>query len=242
VIRFSVVIPACNEGQSLPSLLAELAGVMDSLGDPYEVVVVDDGSVDDTLEVLDARRSADRRLRVIQLDGNYGQSTAFEAGFRAARGELIVTLDADGQNPPAEVPKLLAQIGPYDFVCGWRRERRDPWRKRVASKLANVVRWIALGDDLHDAGCSLKVMRRECVAGLMLFRGLHRFLPALVAMQGFRVAEVVVEHRPRLKGRSHYGVLNRLLVPLADLWTVRWMQRRYRRYRATERPAPKATR
>lgn len=233
--KFSVVIPAYNESLSLPPLLEELAEVMNRQGAAYEVVVVDDGSTDETLAVLDKCRDALPELRVLQLDGNYGQSAALEAGFRAARGEVLVTLDADGQNPPAEIPKLLERIGPFDFVCGWRRNRQDRLRKRVASRLAYCVRWLLLHDKFHDSGCSLKAMRRQCVSNLTLFNGLHRFLPALIALRGYRVTQVEVDHRPRKAGQSRYGILNRIVSPLADLWAVRWMQRRYRPYRTAER-------
>lgn len=231
---YSVIIPAHNERDSLPVLLRELTPVMEDLGRDYEIVVVDDGSTDGTAEVLGELCRSIAALRCLRLDGNYGQSAAFEAGFRAARGEIIVTLDADGQNPPAEIPKLLEQIGPFDAVCGWRRDRHDSWLRRLASLVANSVRRAVLRDGIHDTGCSLKAFRRECVERLKLYRGMHRFLMALIQMEGYRVTQVPVRHRPRTAGRSHYGIRNRLWGPFVDLWAVRWMKRRTFPYRASE--------
>jgi glycosyltransferase involved in cell wall biosynthesis len=230
-IAYSVVIPAHNEAENLPRLLVELEFVMDGLGEPYELIAVDDGSTDGTAQLLDDWQTRMPQLRALRLDANYGQSAAFDAGFRAAAGAIIITLDADGQNPPSEIPRLLASLGDADLVCGWRQGRQDHWTKRLASKFANTLRRKILGDGIHDTGCSLKAFRRHVVQRIKLFHGMHRFLPALAQMEGFRAAEVRVAHAPRERGRSHYGILDRALGPLIDLLVVYWMRQRCRRWR-----------
>lgn len=237
-IARSIVIPAHNEAACLPALLAELQIVLDDLSGDSEILVVDDGSTDATPAVLEHWSIREPRLRWFRLNGNFGQSAAFDAGFRSARGEVLITLDADGQNPPSEIPLLLAALDGCDMVCGWRYGRQDHWTKYMASKFANTLRRWVLKDGIHDTGCSLKAFRREAVARIKLFHGLHRFLPALVQMEGFEVHEVRVAHRARVGGQSHYGILNRMLGPLVDLIAVRWMQRRSRKWRATEVALP----
>jgi glycosyltransferase involved in cell wall biosynthesis len=229
-----VVIPAYNEAANVEPCLRELTPVLDALGRPFEVIFVDDGSADGTFQVLDRLAAEDRRVRVIRFRRNAGQTAALDAGFRAARGDVVVTMDADLQNDPRDIPTLLAGLGLHDAVCGWRVRRRDPWTKRVASRVANAVRRWFTGDGIHDTGCMLKAFRREAVARLHLYRGMHRFLPALLKLEGFRVAEVPVSHRPRRTGRSKYGMWGRLWVGLADLWAVRWMARRRLDYEVEE--------
>lgn len=233
-IHRSVIIPAHNEAACLPDLLSELTTVLDDLPGESEIIVVDDGSTDATPAILEHWSIREPRLRWFRLNGNHGQSAAFDAGFRAAAGAVLVTLDADGQNPPHEIPRLLIALESCDMVCGWRYGRQDHWTKHLASKFANTLRRWVLNDGIHDTGCSLKAFRREAVARIKLFHGLHRFLPALVQMEGFQVHEIRVSHRPRHGGRSHYGILNRMLGPLVDLLAVRWMKRRSRQWRATE--------
>ena len=233
-IQRSIIIPAHNEAACLPDLLSELQSVLDLLPGESEILVIDDGSTDETPSILEHWSIREPRLRWFRMNGNFGQSAAFDAGFRAARGAVLVTLDADGQNPPAEIPRLLAALDGCDMVSGWRYGRQDHWTKHLASKFANTLRRWVLQDGIHDTGCSLKAFRREAVARIKLFHGLHRFLPALVQMEGFEVQEVRVAHRPRHGGRSHYGIFNRMLGPLVDLIAVRWMQRRSRKWRATE--------
>ncbi len=230
----SIIIPAHNEAACLPDLLSELQMVLDQLPGESEILVVDDGSTDETPSILEHWAVREPRLRWFRMNGNFGQSAAFDAGFRAARGAVLVTLDADGQNPPSEIPRLLAALDGCDMVCGWRYGRRDHWTKHLASKFANTLRRWVLEDGIHDTGCSLKAFRREAVARIKLFHGLHRFLPALVQMEGFEVHEIRVAHRARHGGQSHYGILNRMLGPLIDLLAVRWMKRRSRKWRATE--------
>jgi len=231
LLAYSVVVPAHNEAENLPQLAADLRETMQSLGRSYEIIVIDDGSTDDTASVLRELQELDCRLRYVRLDGNYGQSAAFDAGFRMARGEVVITIDADGQNPPSEIPRLLEALGDYDMVCGWRRGRQDHWTKRLASKFANTLRRRVLDDGIHDTGCSLKAIRHHALQRLKLFHGMHRFLPALVQMEGFQVTEVRVAHQPRIRGKSHYGITNRMLGPLMDLLVVYWMKQRCRRWR-----------
>lgn len=235
-VRYSVVIPAHNEADNLAWLLSEVQETLEQLGETYELIVVDDGSQDETPLVLSALQEKIPELVAIRLDRNYGQSAAFDAGFQVSHGEILITLDADGQNPPQEIPRLLRALRGHDMACGWRAHRQDHWSKRYASKVANTFRRWVLSDGIHDSGCSLKAFRREVVARLPLFQGMHRFLPALVQMQGFRVAEVRVSHRPRTAGDSHYGVLNRFWGPLCDLWMVRWMQLRSQTWRLLDVP------
>jgi dolichol-phosphate mannosyltransferase len=236
VVTYSVIIPAHNESDSLPELLEELVQVMQLLGEPYEILVVDDGSTDETGSVLRKLQRDLRALRVLCLDRNRGQSAALEAGLRAARGEWLITLDADGQNPPKEIARLVEALPGWDAVCGWRRDRQDSAWKRFSSRLANSVRRLVLKDGIHDIGCSLRVFHRACLEGvhLRMFRGLHRFFPALLVLAGYRVHQVPIGHRPRRKGRSHYATWNRLIGPLMDLWAVRWMKRRWPRYECRE--------
>lgn len=231
MIAFSVVIPAHNEAESLPVLIAELAMVIALDDKMAEVIIVDDGSTDETCQVVRKLQQKFSFMRLIRLDDNYGQSAAMDVGFRYARGGIIVTLDADGQNPPAEIPRLLCLLDEYDMVCGWRRGRKDTWSKRLASRVANWVRRSVLNDGVRDTGCSLKAFRSEVVERIKLFHGMHRFLPALVRMEGYSVVEIPVAHRPRQKGITHYGILNRLLGPFLDLLGVLWLKRRTRPWR-----------
>jgi glycosyltransferase involved in cell wall biosynthesis len=233
-LALSVVIPAYNEEANIEACYRELQGVLEAYGQPYEILVVDDGSTDGTFRALARLADADRRLRVLRLRRNAGQTAALDAGFRSARGAVIVTMDADLQNDPADIPRLLAALAESDAACGWRVNRRDPWTKRVASRVANRVRQAVTGDGVHDTGCTLKAFRREAVGRLRLYRGMHRFLPALILLDGFRVTEVPVGHRPRRAGESKYGNWGRLWAGLADLWAVRWMARRHLRYEIDE--------
>lgn len=234
--RISVVLPVFNEEGNLPRLMEELLPVIRSLGEPFEIVFVDDGSRDGSPEVLRRIASAHPEVVVWRLDRNHGLSSALDAGFRSARGECIVTLDADLQNDPADIPRLYGMLSSHDMVCGWRRERRDPWVKRMSSRIANAWRNRRTGESVHDITCPLKVFRAAIVPHLPPFHGMHRFYPTLARMAGFRVVEVPVAHRPRASGTSKYGIWNRLWKGLSDLRTIRWMQRNrlsYRKERAS---------
>ena len=230
----SVVIPAYNEEPNVEPCYRELAEVLAALGRPCEVIFVDDGSTDGTFRVLAGLAAADPRVRVIRFRRNAGQTAGLDAGFRAARGAVVVTMDADLQNDPRDIPALLERLQSYDAVCGWRVSRQDPWSKRMGSRVANAVRRRFTGDGVHDTGCMLKAFRRSALDRLRLYRGMHRFLPALLRLEGCRVTEVPVRHRRRRAGRSKYGNWSRLWVGLADLWAVRWMARRRLEYEIAE--------
>ena len=232
----SVVIPVYNEEESLAPLWAELAGVLDGLGVTVEVIFVDDGSRDRSAEIIREFREADPRVRLVRLKANAGETAATDAGFKAARGRRIVVMDADLQNDPRDIPNLLAQLDRWDAVTGWRVERGagDPWLRRVSSRVANRVRNALSDETIQDSGCTFRAFRRECLRGLVLYRGLHRFIPTMLKMRGYRVIEVPVNHRPRRFGRSKYGLLSRAAVSCADLLAIRWMQRRLLRYEVVE--------
>ncbi len=232
----SVVIPAHDEAENVEPLFAELLPVLEKLGRPWEVILVDDGSADGTGAAVERARRGRREVRLLRLEPGAGQSFAMISGARAARGEAVVMLDADLQNDPADIPRLLEKFGEYDVVSGWRERRRDDWRRRLASRIANAVRRFFLKDGVRDVGCTLKVYRRELLLKVPAFDGMHRFLPALCLMQGARLAELPVNHRPRTRGRAKYGILRRLRRVLPDLRGVRWLRRRARVFAAREVP------
>jgi len=229
--RISAVVPAYNEVECLPILVSELRAALESTGRTWEMVLVDDGSGDGTGEAMAAEAVREPRIRVLRLEFNAGQSAALAAGLSRARGEVVVTMDADLQNDPADIPKLLAALENADVVSGVRATRRDDWVRRVSSKVANGVRRAILGDRVTDIGCSLKAYRREVLEGLPMFVNVHRFLPALCGFRGARVTEVAVNHRPRTRGVSKYGMGNRLWRGIHDLVGVSWLKHRLVRYR-----------
>ena len=232
--ELSVVVPVYNERDNLIPLRDELVPVMEATGRSFEVLFVNDGSTDGSDAVLRTLRAADTRLRIITFAANAGQTAAMAAGFEAARGTVIVTLDSDLQNDPRDIPLLLERIHDHDAVVGWRGNRQDNIIRRISSRIGNGVRNALSDDDIIDTGCTLKAYRREALARIKLFTGMHRFLPTLLRMEGFKVCQVRVGHRPRLHGDSKYGVGNRLFRSFADLLAVRWMKRRVLRYQATE--------
>jgi glycosyltransferase involved in cell wall biosynthesis len=221
--RISVVIPVYNEAENLADLHRELTASLASMGQAYEILLVDDGSRDASLERLLAIEAADPRVRVLRLRRNFGQTAAFSAGFDHARGEVVVTSDGDLQNDPADIPRLVAKLDEgYDMVCGWRQQRRDPLSKRIPSWFANRIISASTGVRLHDYGCSLKAIRAEVVKGLRLYGEMHRFIPAVASWMGVTLAEIPVNHRPRTRGQSKYG-LGRTLRVLIDLFTVKFL-------------------
>jgi len=233
-VELSLVVPAYNERDNLAPLLAEIAAALS--GRRYEVIVVDDGSTDGTLEVLKTLRRQYPALRILAFERNAGQTAAFAAGFRAAAAPIVVTLDADLQNDPADIPRLVEtlQHSGVTAVAGYRANRRDTSWKRLQSRIANGVRNRLNGEVIRDTGCSLKAFRTDAVRDLPLFSGMHRFLPTLIKMQGGSVSEVPVGHRPRQHGVTKYGMWNRVWRSLVDAFAVRWMQRRALRYRVRE--------
>jgi glycosyltransferase involved in cell wall biosynthesis len=230
----SVVIPIKDERDNLPPLTEQVLKVLGtherSRATPFELLYIDDGSTDGSSRLLDDLAARHPQIRVLHFDRNYGQTSAFDAGFREARGELIVTLDGDLQFDPADILTLLPLAAQYDLVCGWRRDRHDNLVRKLSSRIAYGFRSAVLGDRIHDTGCSLKVFRREVVEKLQLFEGMHRFFPALAKMHGFTLTEVPVRHFPRAHGTSKYGIGNRLWRSLYDLIAVRWMQDRVLKY------------
>jgi glycosyltransferase involved in cell wall biosynthesis len=222
----SVVVPLFNEEESLPILQAQLRAALSGLD--YEIIFVDDGSIDHTAERIEAAPN----VRVIRFEKNAGQSAEIYAGLKAARGATAVLIDGDLQNDPADIPRLLVEIARgADLVCGYRAQRRDTLVKRLTSWIANAVRSRYTKDGVRDTGCTLKAMRRECVSTLVPFKGMHRFIPALVKSAGYRLEEVPVNHRPRRFGQSKYGLGNRAVRATTDMFGVRWLLSRRLNYK-----------
>ena len=225
-LNLSVVLPVYNESDSLPSLIPELTAVLGQLDRSYEIIAVDDGSSDDTVAVLRRLQEEEHHLRIVQFRRNFGQTAAFAAGFDYAQGEIIITLDADGQNDPADIPRLLEVLeeGDYDLVNGWRQNRKEPFlTRKLPSMMANWLIASASDIHLHDRGCSLKAMRRDLVKQMHLYGELHRFLPEIASLVGVRVTEVPVNDRPRQAGTSKYGALSRTPRVVLDLLTVSFL-------------------
>ncbi len=224
----SIVVPLYNEVDNIEPLGNAIINAMKDAS--YEVVFVDDGSVDGSAEKAKEWCAAHSDFRSIHFKKNAGQTAAMDAGFRHAKGSYVVSMDADLQNDPADIPKLLEKLKTYDMVCGWRQKRNDPWIKRISSKVANAIRNRLSQEEIKDTGCSLKAYRKECLDKIKLFNGMHRFLPTLFKMEGFTVAEVVVNHYPRKFGKSKYGISNRAVRAFIDLLVVRWMKERKLNY------------
>jgi glycosyltransferase involved in cell wall biosynthesis len=222
----SIVVPVHDERECLEPLVRELVEVLDPAPGAYEILLVDDGSRDGSVEVMERIAAADPRVRIVRLRRRAGQTAALDAGFRAALGQAIVTMDGDLQNDPRDIPRLVAALSECDLAAGYRVARRDRWLRRAASRVANAVRNQVTRDEVIDTGCSLKALRRECLGRIKLYDGMHRFLPTLLRLEGFRVVQLPVHHRPRRAGRSKYGIGNRLFAAAADLLAVRWMKRR----------------
>jgi dolichol-phosphate mannosyltransferase len=222
----SVVVPLYNEEGNVAELQRQIEAALATRD--YEIVLVDDASTDNTLENI----PGGERVRVIQFEKNSGQSAAMHAGIHSARGDVRVTLDGDLQNDPADIPAMLTMLNlGWDLVCGYRQKRKDTAFKRLQSRIANAVRARFVGDGVRDTGCTLKAMRRDCREALLLFNGMHRFIPALIRNMGWRVTELPVNHRPRVSGVSKYGFGNRALRATMDMFGVRWLNSRRTQYR-----------
>lgn len=218
---FSVVIPLYNEADNIAILQKEVGDAL--AGHNYELILVDDGSTDETVPRIDRKPE----VRVLQFKKNAGQSAAMLAGMQAAQAPIVVLLDGDLQNDPRDIPLLLAEINKgADLACGYRAKRRDTVVKKITSRVANFVRSRFVGDGVRDTGCTLKAMRRQCVGALIPFKGVHRFIPALVKNAGYRVVEIPVNHRARQYGVSKYGLGNRAIRATTDMLGVRWLQSR----------------
>ena len=228
--ELSIIVPLYNEEASVPILQSELNAALE--GFDYEIIFVDDGSVDRTVERIEPKMN----VRVIRFAKNAGQSAAIYAGLKAEHGATAVFIDGDLQNDPADIPRLLAEIARgADLVCGYRARRKDTRVKRLTSWIANTVRSRFTKDGVRDTGCTLKAMRRECVDALVPFKGMHRFIPALVKGAGYRLMEIPVNHRPRRFGHSKYGLGNRAWRATVDMFGVRWLLSRRLNYKIRER-------
>jgi dolichol-phosphate mannosyltransferase len=227
--RVSVVVPLFNEEANMPILQSELRAALGGLD--HEIIFVDDGSIDRTVERIENAAN----VRVLRFAKNAGQTAAIYAGLQAARGATAVLIDGDLQNDPADIPKLLAEIScGADLVCGYRAQRKDTLVKRLTSRVANFVRSRFTKDGVRDTGCTLKAMRRECVGALVPFKGMHRFIPALIKAAGYRLVEIPVNHRPRRFGRTKYGLGNRALRATIDMFGVRWLLSRRLNYKVRD--------
>lgn len=224
-LSLSVVIPLYNEAENIRPLVERLESALRDWPGQLEILFVDDGSTDSTLELLKQAQQRDPRIRIARFRRNLGQTAAMAAGFGRARGQAVVTLDGDLQNDPAEIPRLVSMLEHWDAVCGVRTGRQDGAWKRFSSRIANGFRNWVTGDDIVDTGCTLKAYRRECLERLELYHGMHRFLPTLLKIRGYRVTQVPVSHHPRVRGKTKYGTWGRLKKGLVDVWAVRWMKK-----------------
>jgi dolichol-phosphate mannosyltransferase len=232
--EYSFVIPVYDEDENLAQLHKEIQEVLFQIRQPCEVVWVDDGSTDRSLDIIKDLSKQHPMYRFISFEKNCGQSAALAAGFDAAKGEYVITMDSDLQNDPRDILVMIPYLEKYDMVTGWRKDRQDSWWKKFSSKFANSVRnWLSK-ETIQDTGCSLKIMKTEYLKKIKIYKGLHRFLPTLMKMQGARVIEVPVSHRPRIRGVSKYGTWHRAFSGLRDLLAVRWMQDRNISYKIKE--------
>jgi glycosyltransferase involved in cell wall biosynthesis len=236
--QISVVLPCHNEQDNLRPLITALREAIEPLKISYEIVITDDCSTDNSWTMLKEFAAADKRIRVQRFAKNAGQSAALWAGMKAAHGRYLVTLDADLQNDPRDVPQFLEALKQFDCVCGSRvaaRGQGDNFVRVASSRIANWVRNKLSGETISDAGCCYRAFKRECIGNLKFFKGMHRFLPTLFKIEGYTVTEIPVRHNPRAGGQTHYGVWNRLFASFYDLLAVRWMKKRMFRFEIGER-------
>lgn len=226
-VDLSVVMPVFNEEDNLGPLVSELEGVLNKTGRSFEVICVNDCSTDNSLAVIQELQRTRPYLRVVNHRVNSGESAAGATGFENARGEIVITIDADQQNDPADIPALLDALkDDVDAVCGVRRKREDDWVKRLSSRVANGFRNWMTGDRIADAGCTYRALRRSALHEVPVFNGMHRFLPTLLRLQGYKAIEILVNHRPRTRGTSKYGVGNRMWRGIVDCFAMRWFRAR----------------
>lgn len=222
ILNYSVIVPIYNEEESVLDLHQRIKQVMDGTSQAYEIIFIDDGSTDKSFEIIKNLAP----LKIIRFRKNFGQTAALDAGIKASRGEILITLDGDGQNPPEEIPKLLEKLKEgYDVVSGWRYPRHDPFLKKLFSKGAEYLRSFLIKDNIHDSGCTLKIYKRECFEDLDLYGEMHRFIPAILRWQGFKIEEVKVKHEERKYGHSKYN-WKRIVRGFIDAWSV-WFWRKY---------------
>ncbi|OGV73139.1 MAG: hypothetical protein A3K19_14965 [Lentisphaerae bacterium RIFOXYB12_FULL_65_16] len=219
---YSVVLPVFNEEGNMVPLIEDIRRALEPTTREFEIICVDDASKDNSVSTIRDLRQKDPRIILLRHRRNFGQSAAFATGFAQARGDVVITMDSDRQNDPADIPNFLAAIADADCVCGIRQKRQDTWVKRASSRIANRVRTWLTGDSVRDTGCAFRAMRRECLRELPVFNGMHRFLPSLLRFQGRRVTQIPIRHHPRVWGRSNYGILNRGFRGLVDCLGVRW--------------------
>jgi len=229
-IKYSVIVPLKDEEGNIRDLVEEIEPVMQQQGAAWELICIDDGSTDKTLTILNDLKKTRQYLRTLVFTRNYGQSSAFDAGFNAAKGEFIISLDGDRQNDPNDIPKLIEISEDYDLVCGIRQKRKDTFFKKIISYFANTIRSRVCDDGIADTGCSLKIYRKSCLQNIKLYHGMHRFLPALFQIEGYTVGQIPVNHRERVKGKTKYNILNRSFNTIADMFAVRWMRKRKLNY------------
>lgn len=234
-IDISVVVPVYNEEKNLSILIPQLVEVLKPLGKSYEMIFIDDGSTDQSRNILKRMAVQYPGIRMIGFKKNCGETAAGAAGLKEARGEIVITIDADLQNDPKDIPTMLEYLKEYDMVTGWRQKRNDPWIKRITSKIANKIRNRLSGEMIQDSGCTFRAYRRQCLQNIKLYKGMHRFMPTLVRMEGFRVIEIPIAHHPRRFGTSKYTTWNRMWCAFIDLLAVRWMKSRHIHYEIEER-------
>jgi glycosyltransferase involved in cell wall biosynthesis len=234
-IDISVVVPVYNEEENLSVLIPQIAEVLKPLGKTYEMIFVDDGSKDHSRRLLKEMVLQYPQIRILGFKKNCGETAAGAAGIKEARGGIIITIDADLQNDPKDIPKMLDYLKEYDMVTGWRQKREDSWVKRITSKIANRIRNSLSGEEIQDSGCTFRAYKRECLQNLKLYKGMHRFIPTLVKMEGYRVTEIPIAHHPRKFGVSKYTTWNRMWRAFIDLLAVKWMKSRHIHYEIEER-------
>lgn len=228
--KYSIVIPVYNEQENLNPLQQNITEAMTMISDSYEVILVDDGSDDGSRNVIEQISGKDPRFRFLFFDKNYGQSSALAAGFREAKGDFIIFMDADLQVDAHDIPLLLEKLDRFDVVSGLRERRADSWSKRISSRIANTIRNKLTGEKIRDTGSPLKVFKKEVLKNMICFDGMHRFFPTLVQLQGYSITEVPISHYRRRRGSTKYNIRNRLFKAFSDLLGVRWLKKRYLRY------------